>query len=203
LGRVQSHCVRFETLASFSFPGYIAHILNATDPFDRGHRERSLESIMDHPLSLELTMRPARVADEAFLLELRKNTMERYLEGAGEPIDEETHLRRIRSHFSDAKIICQADERIGLIKTHLSSTEWAISQLQVVPALQGKGVGTEVIRRVIEQADRDSLPVTLCVLRNNPAIRLYERLGFRVVLQNDVELSLVRPCLAPAGRRQA
>ncbi len=155
---------------------------------------------MDHPLSFEITLRPARVADEAFLLELRKNTMERYLEGAGEPIDEQTHLRRIRAHFPDAKIICHANARIGFIKTHLSSTEWAISQLQVVPALQGKGVGTEVIRRVIEQADRYSVPVTLCVLKNNPAIRLYERLGFRVVLQNDVELSLIRPCLAPAGQ---
>jgi ribosomal protein S18 acetylase RimI-like enzyme len=158
---------------------------------------------MDHPLSLEITLRPARVADEAFLLELRKNTMERYLESAGEPIDEETHLRRIRSHFSDAKIICHAGAGIGLIKTHLSATEWAISQLQIAPALQGKGVGTEVIRQVIEQAVRDSLPVTLCVLRNNPAIRLYERLGFRVVLQNHAELSLVRPCFAPAARTQA
>jgi ribosomal protein S18 acetylase RimI-like enzyme len=151
---------------------------------------------MDHPLSLDITLRPALAADEAFLLALRKNTMERYLEAAGEPIDEETHLRRIRSHFSDAKIICRGHDRIGLIKTHLSATEWAISQLQVTPALQGKGVGAEVIRRVIEQADRDSLPVTLCVLRNNPAIRLYERLGFRVVLQNPTELSLVRPCFA-------
>jgi ribosomal protein S18 acetylase RimI-like enzyme len=158
---------------------------------------------MDHPLSCEITLRPALVADEAFLLELRKSTMERYLEGAGEPIDEDTHLRRIRSHFPNAKIICLAGERIGLIKTHLSATEWAISQLQIAPALQGKGVGTEVIRRVIERADRDSLPVTLCVLRNNPAIRLYERLGFRVVLQNHAELSLVRPCFAPAGRVQA
>jgi ribosomal protein S18 acetylase RimI-like enzyme len=151
---------------------------------------------MEHPLALEITMRPALVADEAFLLHLRKNTMERYLEGAGEPIDEQTHLRRIRSHFSDARIICHAHDSIGLIKMHLSATEWAISQLQITPALQGKGVGTEVIRRVIGQADRDLLPVTLCVLRNNPAIRLYERLGFRVVLQNRIELSLVRPCLA-------
>jgi ribosomal protein S18 acetylase RimI-like enzyme len=158
---------------------------------------------MDHPLSVEITLRPARISDETFLLDLRKTTMESYLEGAGEPVDEDTHLRRIRSHFADAKIICLADDSIGLIKTHLSPTEWAISQLQVAPAFQGKGVGTEVIRKVIEKADRDSLPVTLCVLRNNPAIRLYERLGFRVVLQNDIELSLIRSCFSLASRKLA
>jgi ribosomal protein S18 acetylase RimI-like enzyme len=154
---------------------------------------------LSHDLTRDITLRPALATDEAFLLALRKDTMERYLEGAGEPVDEQTHLRRIRSHFSDAKIICLADERVGLVKTHLSTTEWAISQLQIAPGYQGKGLGTEVIRRVIEQANRNSLPVTLCVLRNNPALRLYERLGFRVMLQTQIELSLVRPCSAFAS----
>ena len=92
---------------------------------------------MDHPLSCEITLRPALVADEAFLLELRKSTMERYLEGAGEPIDEDTHLHRIRSHFPNAKIICLAGERIGLIKTHTGSMDNALYLLTALLFVSG------------------------------------------------------------------
>jgi ribosomal protein S18 acetylase RimI-like enzyme len=53
--------------------------------------------------------------------------------------------------------------------------------LEVVPAQQGKGIGTAVADLVIEQSARQGLPAVLSVLTVNPRARaLYERLGFRV-----------------------
>ena len=43
---------------------------------------------------------------------------------------------------------------------------------------QRRGIGTEVIGRLIAEAG--DLPVTLSVAKINPAVRLYERLGFQI-----------------------
>ena len=48
----------------------------------------------------------------------------------------------------------------------------------VVPAHRGRGVGTELLRRLVETARPLFPAVTLTVREGSPAIRLYERFGF-------------------------
>jgi len=65
-----------------------------------------------------------------------------------------------------------------------------IVELQVLPELQGRGIGTAVVRKVIEQGANRGVPVTLSVVPANPrAKRLYERLGFEAT---DVENPFIR-----------
>jgi len=45
---------------------------------------------------------------------------------------------------------------------------------------QRQGIGSRVIRAVIDEATRERKAVTLSVVKINPARRLYERLGFSV-----------------------
>lgn len=53
-------------------------------------------------------------------------------------------------------------------------------ELQILPAMQGKGIGTAVIRDLIQEAARHGSALTLSVVHANArAARLYERLGFR------------------------
>ena len=57
-----------------------------------------------------------------------------------------------------------------------------IADLQVLPELQGRGIGTSVLEGLIAQAAARGVPVELSVLQVNPRARsLYERLGFRVM----------------------
>jgi ribosomal protein S18 acetylase RimI-like enzyme len=44
-----------------------------------------------------------------------------------------------------------------------------------------RGVGSAVLRRVIQQADNGGAPIRLHVLKTNPAKRLYDRFDFDVV----------------------
>jgi len=55
----------------------------------------------------------------------------------------------------------------------------ALHNIRVAPSMQGRGLGGALVRRVIAEAAPK--PVQLRVLRVNPARRLYERLGFRVI----------------------
>ena len=51
----------------------------------------------------------------------------------------------------------------------------------VRPEARGGGIGTELLRRLLQRADASHARVSLSVSVLNPAIRLYERLGFRSV----------------------
>jgi ribosomal protein S18 acetylase RimI-like enzyme len=43
---------------------------------------------------------------------------------------------------------------------------------------RGKGIGTQLLRDLILQSQASGVPLSLQVLKTNPAARLYERLGF-------------------------
>jgi ribosomal protein S18 acetylase RimI-like enzyme len=78
--------------------------------------------------------------------------------------------------------------------------ELYVADLQVLPELQGRGVGTAVLREIIAKAATLGLPITLQVLRvNRRAQRLYERLGFSVTATSDASIDMRH---AAAGQRR-
>ena len=74
--------------------------------------------------------------------------------------------------------------------------KWHLVQIQLLPAEQNSGYGTQVLRSVIEKANAAGMLLKLSVLKVNPAKHLYERLGFTV--QSESEHSY-RMALQPSG----
>jgi ribosomal protein S18 acetylase RimI-like enzyme len=68
----------------------------------------------------------------------------------------------------------------GWIQQRADSGEIFLGSIYVVPTMQGKGIGTHVLRSLLASAKDQSKVLTLAVMKINPAIRLYERLGFRI-----------------------
>jgi ribosomal protein S18 acetylase RimI-like enzyme len=68
----------------------------------------------------------------------------------------------------------------GWIQQRADSGEIFLGSIYVVPSMQGKGIGTHVLRSLLASAKHRSKVLTLAVMKINPAIRLYERLGFRI-----------------------
>ena len=65
--------------------------------------------------------------------------------------------------------------------------------LCVHPDFQRQGLGEQALQTIIDAADAQGLPVSLAVLKANPAKRLYDRLGFAVVSETDIEFLMTRP----------
>ena len=53
-----------------------------------------------------------------------------------------------------------------------------LSEIQLLPAYQGKGFGSNLVRELIDDARTKCLPLRLRVLKQNHARELYLRLGF-------------------------
>lgn len=86
-----------------------------------------------------------------------------------------------RSHYcSDYFYIVEIDgESAGRFYVDYWSSEIRIVDIALLPQYQGQGAGTWLMRRILSEGAQRNQPVTIHVEENNPAKRLYERLGFR------------------------
>ena len=96
--------------------------------------------------------------------------------------------------------IIQADGTdVGWLQTVVSKSEHMLGQIFVDAPFQRRGIGTEVLRRIIEEASRRRLPVRLAVVKFNRSRRLYDRLGFRVTHEDERKVYLTREPDPPSG----
>lgn len=145
---------------------------------------------------MEIILQQATEHDLAFLLDLRHQVMDEYLVAAGLPVDDNTHLGRIRYQFDCARIVYVDQQRAGLFKSSCEGAMWHVFQIQILPAYQGKGVGTRLLTQLLSRAKQQDKIVSLNVLKTNPAIGLYHRLGFVETSESEREYILHCP---PAG----
>ena len=127
-----------------------------------------------------LSRRRATEADIPFLLALRQATMDAHLAASGIAIDDASRRMRVMDAFDCAELLLADDVPMGLLKLRRSPHEWEIAQIQLAPALQGRGIGRSLLLEVLADAARAGASVRLSVLKANPAKRLYEELGFEV-----------------------
>jgi ribosomal protein S18 acetylase RimI-like enzyme len=75
--------------------------------------------------------------------------------------------------------------------------------MAVLPAYRGQGVGTRLLARLLGAADERYEAVSLSVATDNPAVRLYQRFGFAVVVRGGTSLTMRRPRGAVSGNAGA
>jgi GNAT superfamily N-acetyltransferase len=143
------------------------------------------------------TLRPAQESDVAFLLHLRETAMDPHHRAAGVFQTPAEMEERVRSHWDDARVIEVDGEPVGLWKLWRQPEVWWILQVQLMPAHQGHGIGAALIRDLIDEARAARVALQLKVLKINPAQRLYERLGFEIVGEDDHGWEMRAPGLSP------
>lgn len=116
--------------------------------------------------------------------------MSEHLDAAGFDMNKAKHIARIKEAFTDSHIILVKDTPVGLIKLGLIAENLHIRQFQIMPHVQNKGIGTQVLKVVKAQGIKLKRNVSLNVLLKNPAKILYEKHGFIVVGQNELEYQM-------------
>jgi GNAT superfamily N-acetyltransferase len=137
--------------------------------------------------------RPASAADVDALAELRAVVLRADLERLGR-YDEDRVRQRLRDRFVPAYArVIEAEGTIGgCVSLRPAQDGHWLEHFYLTPHLQGSGIGTAVLRDLLEQCDRDGVVVRLNVLQGSPARRLYERHGFTVAAEDPVDVFMVR-----------
>jgi GNAT superfamily N-acetyltransferase len=141
-----------------------------------------------------VSFRRAIINDRAFLLSLRKVSMNQHLQYAGLYLDNTAHLLCIDEFFSDSYIISYQNKAIGLLKLGLFADKIHLRQFQLLPQYQGLGIGSRVLELVKRKAQEKQLAITLNVLLKNPAKQFYLRHDFVVMDSNKLEYQMRWQC---------
>ncbi len=139
----------------------------------------------------DIELRPACAADFAMAIDLYLTTMQPYT-AALMVWDEAKQRESFASQWSlqATKIIVHQGRDVGWLDVGTSDVETLLRQFFISPECQGKGIGSQVLRQLIEGWSETDAPVSLTVLKNNPARRLYERFGFTVVGEVGVKFQM-------------
>jgi ribosomal protein S18 acetylase RimI-like enzyme len=92
--------------------------------------------------------------------------------------------------LEDVRVIVAEGKDVGWLQTAETLSQIILQQLFIAPNRQRRGIGTEVLRRLLADWRPAGKPVALTVLKNNPARRLYERFGFAVVGEAGVKFEM-------------
>lgn len=132
---------------------------------------------------MRIQRRPAFEQDRAFLEDVHVAALGPVaLVGYGWP------AFRLRDQFQaeialgNCHVILVDGAHAGYISVEDRGAFWYIDAIAIAPKYQKKGVGTATLREVMLDAGRT--PVRLNVLHINRARSLYERLGFRTILED-------------------
>jgi ribosomal protein S18 acetylase RimI-like enzyme len=140
---------------------------------------------------MEWHLVPSVVGDAAWIAELRAVVMRPDLERLGR-FDPQRVRDRFRAAFEPSwTSVIEVDGRAaGCIAVRPEPDARWIEHFYLDPALQGRGIGTQVLLHVLHRPDARAF--RLNVLQHSPAQRLYERHGFTVETADEVDVFMVR-----------
>lgn len=135
---------------------------------------------------MRLTFRPAANADKAFARRVYIETTRPYVDHLPDWTDDHLAARFERRFVVAAtRMILRDGGTVGWVRLADSDEGIVLEQLYLDPACHGQGIGTAIMKILMREWQGEGRTVSLRALRNNPARRLYERFGFRVVDESD------------------
>lgn len=145
----------------------------------------------------QISFRPARAHDFDYCARLYFAEMESIIRELN--LDMAAHAASFRQLWqpTEVRVITLDGADVGWLQSKTRDDTLFLAQLFVDAAFQRQGIGTAVINQLIGEAARVDQAVTLGVVKTNPALRLYERLGFQVTHEDDRKFYMRRKPAAP------
>ncbi|MEV8453607.1 GNAT family N-acetyltransferase [Streptomyces sp. NPDC052095] len=139
------------------------------------------------------SLRPARPEDVESVAELRAVVMRPDLERLGR-YDEHRVRQRLRDGYAPehTSVVVVDGEFAGCVALRPVEGGLWLEHFYLSPAVQGRGIGTAVLRSLLARADAEGATVRLDVLRGSAARALYERHGFAEERRDPVDVFMVR-----------
>jgi ribosomal protein S18 acetylase RimI-like enzyme len=138
----------------------------------------------DH-LATRTVLRPARPEDFDYCARLYFEGMDTIIKELNLDLEAQVAGFRQRWDVTQVRIITLDGTDIGWLQSFVREDALFLGQLFVDGALRRQGIGTEIVKSLIGEAARAGQALTLGVVKTNPALRLYERLGFRTTHEDE------------------
>lgn len=138
---------------------------------------------------MAISLRTYRDGDQDFLFKLYSGTRMDEIAPFGWPAAQQDAFLRMQftaqqrwyeSAYgqSEHQIVEQDGQPIGRLMVLREKSSVLLVDISLLAEHRGRGIGGRLVLELIQQCKRDGATLRLQVLKTNPALRLYERLGF-------------------------
>lgn len=147
--------------------------------------------------STAIRLRPIRDDDLPFLREVYEGTRAEEVRQTGWPEEEKRSFLRMQfdaqhqhyqAHYPDARfeVILRGGTPIGRLYVDRGEQDIRIVDIALLPSWRGQGIGSRLLKEILAEAETTGQTVSIHVERFNPALALYERLGFQHIADTGV-----------------
>ena len=136
-----------------------------------------------------IQLRPVEEKDTAFIEAVYRTTREdelnltnwsEYQKSAFIHMQSAAQLTEYKTKFPSARfqVIIYKKKDAGRFFTCETENDIRLLDITVLPEFRGKGIGTDLLHRLIQRSNKVQKKISLHVIVSNPALKLYKRLGF-------------------------
>jgi GNAT superfamily N-acetyltransferase len=141
---------------------------------------------------VKIALRTACDDDVSFARNLYFETMREIIDrlfGWDQSREEKNFARFFK--LDEARIITVDGHDVGWIQEQIFERSINLGSFYIAPKMQGRGIGTQVLRMLLERAASESKSMTLAVVKINPARQFYEKCGFRTTHEDEHKLYMI------------
>jgi len=136
-----------------------------------------------------IQLRPVEEKDTAFIEAVYRTTREAelnltnwsgYQKSAFISMQSSAQLAEYRTKWPGARfqVIIYNKKDAGRFFTCETDNDIRLLDITILPVFRGKGIGTNLLHRLIQRSNKVQKKISLHVIASNPALKLYQRLGF-------------------------
>jgi GNAT superfamily N-acetyltransferase len=141
---------------------------------------------------MQITFRPACAQDFEYCKRLYFAEMQWIIDELNLDRDAQANSFDQQWELAQVRILMVDGSDVGWIQSTARENELFLTQIFVDGPFQRRGIGTHVMNRLIAEATEAGKAMCLDVVKFNPALRLYERLGFGIIGGDDRKFYMKR-----------
>jgi len=156
---------------------------------------------------MNISLRPFPPDNQDFLFKLYASTRQDEISVLGwNPAQQDAFLRMqfnaqrrwYETAYGQAEhqLILVDEQPAGRILTAREGDACRLVDIALLTEYRNRGIGTQLLRDLIAKSERDKLSVVLQVFKSNPALHLYQRLGFVTTGEDSMYYQMERKTAA-------
>lgn len=142
---------------------------------------------------MDYKLRECSLNDLEFILNLKTLGMKWYIEkiyGWDYEIQKQLTLNELNKNLKDMKIIVVDGQDVGVTTFSENNDYYEVGLIVVHPDYQNKGIASSILREYIKIATNNKKRIIIKTYKENPAQKLYARLGFNVYKIDETHIYL-------------
>ncbi len=143
---------------------------------------------------MEYTFRNCLMSDFDFLFNLKKQNFKWYIDkiwGWNDDEQRERLKQDLIEHLTDKHIIIYNNIPIGIYALHITDNgDCFINEISILNEYQNKGIGTRILTNQLNENNNKKIRTILQVFKENPAKKLYEKLGFTIYSETETHYQM-------------